>query len=109
MLLADLLSRAQALVGMRRRHADIDDRHVRRVAPHLEHQLVGVPRLPDDVEAGVGEDARDALTEKNGIIRDDYPHGISARMRVPRPGSLSTRRTPSSDSTRSASPRRPDP
>src|SRR5215217_2705756 len=108
-LLADLLGGAEALVGMGRRHADVHDGHVRGVAADLEHELVRVPGLADDLEPGLVEDARDALAKENGVLCQDYPHGISARIRVPCPGALSTCRRPSRASTRSARPRRPEP
>src|SRR4029078_3076510 len=95
-LLADLLGGAKTLVGMRRRHADVHDRHVRRVAPHLQQELVRVPGLADDLEPGLVEDARHALAEEDGVLCQDYPHGISARIMVPRPGALSTSRVPAS-------------
>ena len=40
------------------------------------------------------EQARDALAKEDGVLGDDYPHGISARIRVPRPGGLSTAEAP---------------
>ena len=40
---ADRHRRAQALVGVRRRHAHVDDRDVRLVTPDRQQQRVGVP------------------------------------------------------------------
>src|SRR5919204_2266678 len=94
---------------MRRRHADVDHGDVRAVAPHLQEQLVGAAGLSDDVEAGVGEDPGHPLAQEDRVLGEDYPHGIWARMRVPAPGWLSTSRTPSRASTRSTSPRNPEP
>ena len=71
MLLADLLRRAQALVRVRRRHADVDERDVRRVGAHLQHQLVRVPRLADDLEAAVLEQTGDAFAQEDGVLRQD--------------------------------------
>ena len=107
--LPDLLRRLEAFVRVGRRHPDVHDRHVRRVRAHLEHQLVGVRGLADDLEAGVGEDAGDAFPEEDGIFGEDYAHGISARILVPSPGRLTIPRRPSRASTRSARPRRPEP
>src|SRR3954469_24442434 len=109
MLLPYLLRGPQALIRVGRRHTDVDDRHVGVVASHLEHELLGVPCLPRDVEARLLEDAGDAFAKEDGVLGEHYPHGISARITVPRPGTLSTCRRPSRASTRSARPRRPEP
>ena len=107
--LADLLRGPEAFVRVRRWHADVDDDDVRRVAAHLQHQVIGGAGLPDDLEALVLEQPRDALAQKDGILGEDYPHGISTRMRVPWPRGLSTCRRPSRASTRSTRPRSPEP
>ena len=78
MLLPDLLGGAQALVGVRRRHADVDDRDVRLVRAHLQHQLVGVPRLADDLEAAVLEQPRDALAEEHRVLGQHDPEPLRA-------------------------------
>ena len=75
MLLADLARGAQPLVGVRRRHADVDERDVRAVRAHLQHQLVGRPGLPDDVEPGLLEQSRDPLAEQNRIVGENDAHG----------------------------------
>ena len=85
MALADLERRAQALVGVRRRQADVDDRDVRREAADLPQQLVGVVALGDHVEAGVAEQPRETLAQQDAVLGDRYAHGISARTRVPPP------------------------
>ena len=43
--LADLARRAQALVGVRRRHLDVDDRDVGPVQPDVAEQVLGRSRL----------------------------------------------------------------
>ena len=78
MLLADLPRRAEALVGVRRRHPDVDDRDVGRVRAHLQQQLVGGPGLADDLEAGLLEQLRDALAEQDGVVGEDDAHGGDA-------------------------------
>ena len=74
MLLADLLCRAQPFVGVRRRHPDVHDRHVRLVRAHLQHQLVRVAGLPDDVEAAVLEQPRDPLAQQDRVVGEDDAH-----------------------------------
>ena len=49
---ADLERRPEALVLMGRREPDVDDRDVRRVASHLQHQILGGLAAADDVEVG---------------------------------------------------------
>ena len=51
---ADPLGGDEALVGVRRRHADVDDRGVRAFESHLSEQALGVVGLGHDVDAGVG-------------------------------------------------------
>src|SRR3954447_26545140 len=109
MLRADLERGAQSLVGLRRRHADVEDRDVGRARRHLFQEVLGGRALPDDVEAGLAEQPHDALAQENIIVGDDHPHGRSARIVVPSPGRLVTWRRPSSASTRSANPRSPVP
>ena len=77
MLLADLLRGLEPLVRVRRRHPDVDDGDVRGVAPHLQHQLVRVAGLTHDVEARLLEDARDALTQEDGVVGEHHAHGPS--------------------------------
>src|SRR5436190_20876826 len=94
---------------MRRGQADVDDRDVGGVAAHLEQEIVGVRGLPDDVETGFTEEPGETLAQKDAVLGDRYAHGISAFTRVPPPWGVQTRRRPPRASTRSASPRRPDP
>src|SRR5436190_22534235 len=47
--------------------------------------------------------------QQHAVLGEHYRHGISPRTRVPPPLGLQTRRRPPSDSTRSASPRKPEP
>src|SRR6266508_3050271 len=109
MLSANLLCGAQPLVGVRRRQPDVDDRHVGRVAPHLEEEIAGGDALADDFESSLGQQPREALAQEHAVLGEGYAHGISARTRVPPPVVLDTRRRPPSTSTRSARPRSPEP
>src|SRR5262249_43733024 len=106
---AQLPRRPQALVRMRRRHADVHDRDIGALLLHLAQQLVGIARLADNFEAGLGEQASHALAEEQRVVGDHDTHGISALSRVPTPGGLSRTSVPPSASTRSDSPRSPDP
>ena len=78
-------------------------------SPTLAIELLGVARLADDVEARLAEQQRDALAQEHRVVGQHYAHGISALSRVPPAGGLQTFRRPSSASTRSASPRSPEP
>src|SRR5262249_42680629 len=107
--LADLRGGAQALVGVRRRHADVDDGDVGLVGVDLAQQVLGVARLADDLHAGVLEQPRDAFAQQHAVVGQPYTHGICARTVVPMPGGLTTSRRPSTIVSRSASPRSPVP
>src|SRR5205814_6495744 len=52
---ADLERRAQALVAVRRRQADVDDDDIHRFASELGEQLLGIAALSNDVHSGLGE------------------------------------------------------
>ncbi len=86
MLGADLERRAEALVVVRRRQPDVDDRDVRRVAAHLEQEVVGVlaaappRRIPLSTQQTL-----ESLAQQDAVLGDRYAHGISARTRVPAP------------------------
>src|SRR5947199_260520 len=83
MLLADLLGRDEPFVRVRRRHADVDDGDVGRVGTDLQQQLVGVTRLAHDLEAGILEQARDALPQQHrvaGVDADPDADGADRRL-----------------------------
>ena len=61
---ADLLRRPQPLVGMRGRHADVDDRDVWTVELDQLEQLIGVGGEPDDFEARLDEQPRQPFAEQ---------------------------------------------
>jgi hypothetical protein len=79
-------------------HADVDQRHVGAGHAHVAEQTIGVLSLGDHVNAGVAQQADDALAGEQGVVGNDYAHGSSARSRVG-----STARRPSSAPMRSAS------
>ena len=74
---ADLLGGAQALVGVGRRHAHVDDRDVGLVGADLAQQVLGVAGLADDLEAGLLEQAHDALAQQHRVVGDDDPHRVN--------------------------------
>ena len=83
MLRPDLARRLDALVGLRRRHADVDDRHVRVVAAHLQQQLVGGPGLADDLDPGLGQQPRQALPQQRRVLGDHRPQAVIVGPDVP--------------------------
>ena len=91
------------------RQPDVEDRDVRRQRGHPREQLVGAAAARQDLAAGVGQQAGDALAQQHAVLGDHDAHGISALTRVPPPRGLHTRSRPSSASTRSARPRSPEP
>ena len=106
---ADLVRRAQSLVGERRRHPDVDDRDVGLVLLDLAQQLLAGRRLRHHVDPGAPQERDDALAHERAVVRDHDAHGSSAVTTVPAPGGLVTSRCPSSASTRSARPCSPEP
>jgi hypothetical protein len=64
---------------------------------HVAEQPLGILRLADDIDACLFKEMDDPLPGKHDVVRDDYPHGISARNVVG-----STSRLPPTAPTRSA-------
>ena len=83
----DRLGRAETLVGVRRRHADVDDRHVREMFPGGPQQGVRVDDLGNDLETGVRQQPRDAFTNEQRVVGEDEPqgHGGSTNPRMAAP------------------------
>ena len=69
--LADLLGRAQALVGVGRRHPDVHDRDVRAVHRNMAEQVVSGAGLGHDLEACVLEQPRDPFAQEDGVVGED--------------------------------------
>src|SRR3954453_2004581 len=106
---ADLVRGAHALVGVVRRHPDVHDRDVGTMALDIPYEILRAARLRDHVDPGAAQEEFDACAGEQAVVRDHAPHGSSAMTTVPAPGGLTTRRLPCSASTRSASPRSPEP
>src|SRR5690606_41905788 len=73
-----------------------------------------LPHLVDHVAAGVREQPGDAVEQQHRVLGEDHTHGyafhgMSAVRTVPSPGGLWRNRSPSTASTRSASPWSPVP
>ena len=71
-LLADLAGRVQALGGVGRGHADVDDRQVGRLVGDQGQELGGVAGLADDLEPGAFHEAGEALAEQDVVVGQDY-------------------------------------
>src|SRR5262249_13319568 len=106
---AELDRGARTLVCLVRRHPDVDDCDVWLVSAHGGLQLGRVPRLRRDLEAAVRQHASEPLAQEHRVLGDHDSHGISPRTSVPEPGTLSMTSRPPRASTRSDSPRRPEP
>src|SRR4029453_9642180 len=108
-LLPDHQGRPHPFIGVGRRQPDVDDDRIGRVLCDAYQQLIGCAAARRNLDVGDGQQLRDALAQQHTVLGDGYPHGISARTRVPLPTELQTRRWPLSASIRSASPRSPVP
>src|SRR3954469_22291984 len=106
---ADLVRGLDALVGLRRRHADVHDGEIGLVLVNRLEQLVGARGLRDDFDALAAYERCDALADQRAVVRDHDAHGRSAVTTVPTPEGLRMRSVPSSAATRSASPWSPVP
>ena len=83
---ADLERRAHALVVVRRRQPDVDDRDVGRVAAHLQEQVRRPSRSCRRRRARSRSAARSSPSRsEHAVLGDHDAHGISARSRVPPP------------------------
>ena len=89
MTLAELLREPCALVGLRRRHADVEHGDVRLELVDPAAKLVRVACLRDDVEPTFRGHPRQPFAEEHGVVGDHDPHVISARTCVPPPAAVS--------------------
>ena len=81
--LAELERRLGALVRVRRRHPDVDDRDVGCVLVDHGEQLVGVGGPGHDVDPRLGEQVGQAVAQQPGVVGDHDPHGSTASTVVP--------------------------
>jgi hypothetical protein len=93
---AELLGGDEAFVGVRRRHADVDDCDIGLRLRDRVEQLVRAARLGDHVEALSAEDPGEPFTEEDRVLSQRYAHGSSTRIVVPVPLSLSIHNEPPS-------------
>jgi signal transduction histidine kinase len=71
--LADHPGRLEALGGMPRRHADVDNRQVGLDGPDEREQPGAVPRLARDLVPGTGEQAGQALSQEDIVVGEHGP------------------------------------
>ena len=76
---ADLARRAQALVGVGRRHADVDQGDVGRGLVDRPQQLLGRRRLARDGDPGLAQQGGDALADEEVVVGD---HDAQAKVLV---------------------------
>ena len=72
-LAADLDRGAQAVVGVVGRHLHVDHRDIRTVRGDLALEVDRIPRLRDDVEAVVGQQAAEPLAQQQLVLGDHDP------------------------------------
>ena len=80
---ADLLGGLEPLGRARRRHPDVDHRHVRPVALDLPVQRVGVAREGRDVDAALAQQGGDTVAQERGVVGDDDPQRPPLALRPP--------------------------
>ena len=81
----NLLGGAQALVGVRRWHPNVDDRDIGLVADDLQEQVVRALCLSDHVDPGFAQQGREPVADQQAVIGNHDPHGITAEIVVPLP------------------------
>src|SRR5437899_1731340 len=105
----------QAFVGERRRHADVDDRHVGREFVDRFDQFVGGTNLRDHLMTPFNEQLHQAIAQDGAVFGDDEaghcsaPGGTTTVTTVGPPAGLSISSLPSSIANRSRKPVRPEP
>ena len=82
MLAPYLVCGNEALVGVRRRHADVDDRHVRLVRADLAQQVGCIAGLRDDLDARLLEQTSHSFPQEQLVVGDHGPHGRDCTARA---------------------------
>ena len=100
---------AQALVGVGRGHANVDDREIGAVTLDGDEERIAVPDALDDLDLLVGEQPREALAQQHRVLCDHDAHGSSARTIVGPPAGLETVSVPSTVAARVVRPSSPPP
>ena len=86
--LADRPRRLETLSRMSRRHSDVDEHQVGPVLADQVEQLHPVAGLPYHLELGALEQAGDALSKQDVVVRQDHSHSlINLLWRFSRPDS----------------------
>ena len=73
---------AEPIVTEPRRHLDVHDCHVGLVRQGLPQEGLGVSGLADDIESGVGQQARNPFTQQNVVLPEDHPDGLKTHRHV---------------------------
>lgn len=60
----------QTIVFASRRHLDVDDRHIGSMRECPAQKMLGVARLRDDVESGLGQEPGDTLSQQHVVFTD---------------------------------------
>ena len=113
-VLKNLWSRLDAALS---RHDDVHQDHVGVLGPRLEHGVLGIAGLPDDLDVGFGLEHLAQATPDDGMVVDDqnadgrvaHDSGTSATIVVPAPWLDSIFSLPPNSANRSPMPRSPRP
>jgi hypothetical protein len=83
MVAAERLGGAQPLIGIRRRHAHVDDGHIGMVGGDRPLQRIGICYRGHDVKAAAGEGLGEPVPHDGGVLGD---HDAQARRHQALPG-----------------------
>src|SRR5262249_21768880 len=99
----------QSLVGVRRRHPNVDHRHVRSQRVDGIDEAVAVAHRGDHLATELFEQPDQTFSDQCSIVCDNNSHGTSATITVGPPVGESIVNSPSTARNRSARPARPRP